>query len=129
MGSRLMLWAAMACVCHVAMTDARAQSAAETVAVTAQTVLPAGPGAKTPNGKSPDGWHFGATSYGWATSLSGSATARGNTVNFNASIIDIVQKSNSVLAWDSYFEAAKGRFGAYLDVVWSRVQMPKSATS
>lgn len=108
------------------MTDACAQSAPETVAVTAQAALPAG---NAPNGKTADDWHFGATFYGWATSLSGSATARGNPVDFNASIIDIFQKSDSVLAWDSYFEAAKGRFAAYLDVVWSKAQVPKSAAS
>jgi len=109
------------------MTDACAQSVPGTVAVVAQTALPAGASASMRNGKSADDWRFGVTIYGWATSLSGSATARGNTVSFNASIIDIVQKSDSILAWDSYFEAAKGRFGAYLDVVWSRVQIPKSA--
>ena len=129
MGSRLLFGVAMLGLCPVAMTDACAQPVPETVAVTAQTALPAGPGAKAQNGKSADDWRFGATVYGWATSLSGSATVRGNTANFNASIIDIVQKSDSVLAWDSYFEAAKGRFGAYLDVVWSRVQIPKSAAS
>ena len=52
------------------------------------------------NGKSPDDWRYAATLYGWATNLSGSATARGNTVNINASIIDLLQKSNSLLGSD-----------------------------
>jgi hypothetical protein len=79
--------------------------------------------------KSPDDWRFSVAFYGWATNLSGNATARGNTASFNASIIDIFQKSDSVAAWDSYFEVNKGRFGAYFDFVWSKVQMPKSAAS
>jgi hypothetical protein len=79
--------------------------------------------------KSADDWRFGLTVYGWATSLSGSATARGNTVNFNASIIDIFQKSDSVAAFDGYFEADKGRFGVYADFVWAKLGIPASAAA
>jgi hypothetical protein len=117
-------WVATAGICLTAIPLAQAQPVTE-----GQTPLPVGTAPQAQHGKSADDWRFGATFYGWATNLSGSATARGNTVGFNASIIDIFQKSDSVLAWDSYFEAAKGRFGAYLDVVWSRVRIPKSAAS
>ncbi len=79
--------------------------------------------------KSPDDWRFGLTAYGWATSMSGSVTARGNTVNFNASIFDLFQKSDSLAAWDSYFEADKGRFGLYADFVWARLGVPSSAAT
>ncbi len=122
-------WVGAACAFGLTTVDAHAQAVPEPAPVTVQTALPAGPGARTANGKSADDWHFGVTLYGWATSLSGSVTARGNTVDFNANIIEIFQKSDSVLAWDSYFEAAKGRFGAYLDFVWSRVKIPKSAAT
>jgi hypothetical protein len=96
-----------------------------TSVVRAQT---AGPVA-TSTGKTDDDWRFGLTFYGWATSMSGSATARGNTVNINASIIDLFQKSDSVAAWDSYFEANKGRFGFYADFVWARLGIPTSAAA
>jgi hypothetical protein len=69
--------------------------------------------AQAVTGKTDDDWRFGVTVYGWATSMSGSATARGNTVNINASIVDLFQKSSSLAAWDSYVEANKGRFGFY----------------
>jgi hypothetical protein len=79
--------------------------------------------------KSSDDWRFAATIYGWATNLSGSASARGNTVDINASVIDLIQKSDSLLAWDSYFEANKGRFGLYGDVVWAKLGIPASAAA
>ena len=39
---------------------------------------------QTTDGKSADDWRFALSVYGWATNLSGSATARGNTVNINS---------------------------------------------
>jgi hypothetical protein len=100
-----------------------------TSVVRAQTAGPMLTGSGTGTGKTDDDWRFGFTAYGWATSMSGSATARGNTVNINASIIDLFQKSDSVAAWDSYFEANKGRFGFYADFVWARLGIPASAAA
>ena len=68
--------------------------------------------AKSGDGKSPDDWRFAATVYGWAVNLNGSATARGNTVNINASVIDLLQKSNSLIGFMGDFEADKGPFGS-----------------
>jgi hypothetical protein len=107
----------------VGLTGAAASVASAQTVGTAATETPKG------DGKSVDDWRFGLTVYGWATSLSGSATARGNTVNFNASIIDIFQKSDSVAAFDSYFEADKGRFGVYADFVWAKLGIPASAAT
>jgi hypothetical protein len=84
---------------------------------------------KSGDGKSADDWRFGVSVYGWATSLAGSSTVRGNTTNFNASIIDLFQKSDSVAAFDSYFEADKGRFGIYADFVWAKLGIPASAAA
>ena len=69
---------------------------------------------------------FAATVYGWAVNLNGNATARGNTVNINASIIDLLQKSNSLLGLMADFEADKGPFGFYVDVVWAQLAIPAS---
>lgn len=69
----------------------------------------------------PDAWRFGFTAYGWAMSVAGNVTTRGQTVDVNASFIDLVQKSDSLIAWMSYFEADKGRVGFYGDLVWTRL--------
>ena len=84
---------------------------------------------KSGDGKSPDDWRFAATAYGWAINLNGSATARGNTVNINASIIDLLQKSNSLIGFMGDFEADKGRFGFFADVVWAQLGIPASAAA
>jgi hypothetical protein len=81
------------------------------------------------DGKWVDDWRFAATLYGWAVNLNGSATVRGNTVNINASVIDLIQKSNSLMALMGDFEADKGRFGFFADVVWAQLGIPTSAAS
>jgi hypothetical protein len=108
---------------------AQAQAVGPAATGTEQTQQPAAEKPKPVGGKTEDDWRFGVTVYGWATSMSGSATARGNTVNINASIIDLIQKSDSLAAWDSYFEANKGRFGLYADFVWARLGIPASAAA
>ena len=78
----------------------------------------------------PDDWQFAFTVYGWATNLSGSTTVRGNTVDFNASIIDILQHSSSLIGFMGDFEAKKGKFGFFADVVWAQLgSKPNKACS
>ena len=58
------------------------------------------------------------TPYGWTTSINGNATARGHTVDIDESFIEIVEKSDSLMALMGYFEARKGPFALFTDVVW-----------
>ena len=53
-------------------------------------------------------WEFSLTPYGWATSINGDITARGHTADINESFIEVVEKSDSSLAWMTYFEAVRG---------------------
>ena len=66
----------------------------------------------------PSQWQFSFTPYGWMTSVNGNTTAAGHTVDIDASFFDIVEKSDSIMALMGYFEARKGRFGFFTDVVW-----------
>ena len=77
----------------------------------------------------PDAWRFRFALYGWAPNVAGSLTARGQTVNVNASFIQILQKSDSLLGYMGYFEADKGRVGFYLDTVWAKLGFDSSTTS
>jgi hypothetical protein len=77
----------------------------------------------------PDAWRFRFALYGWAPSVAGSLTARGQTVNVNASFIQILQKSDSLLGYMGYFEADKGRVGFYLDTVWAKLGFDSSTTT
>ena len=68
-----------------------------------------------------DAWRFRAAAYGWAPSMSGNLTARGQTVDVNASFIQILQKSDSLIGFMGYFEADKGPVGFYADLVWAKL--------
>ena len=72
----------------------------------------------------PRKWEFSFTPYGWLAGVNGNVTARGQTVDVNASFIDIVQNSNSFAALMGYFEARKGPFALFTDVVWIDLGFP-----
>jgi hypothetical protein len=72
----------------------------------------------------PNQWQFSLTPYGWATSINGDIRARGHKVDVDESFIEIVEKSDSLLAWMSYFEARKGRFSFFTDFVWADLGFP-----
>src|SRR5215211_7081332 len=69
----------------------------------------------------PIGWAYRLTPYGWLTSMKGTQTVRGRSAKIDASFIDIVEKSDSLLALMGDFEARNGRFSIYGDLVWSKI--------
>jgi hypothetical protein len=66
-------------------------------------------------------WRFNAAAYGWLINVSGNVTAHGQTVDTNASFIDLVQKSQSLGGLMGYFEADKGEAGVYVDFVYTNL--------
>jgi hypothetical protein len=77
----------------------------------------------------PGTWRFRATAYGWLMSVSGNVTAHGQTVDLDASFIQLVQKSDSLVGFMGYFEADKGPAGLYADFVWARLGFTNSMAS
>ncbi|HEV3489894.1 MAG TPA: hypothetical protein VG224_04755 [Reyranella sp.] len=77
----------------------------------------------------PDSWRFRATAYGWLMSVSGNVTAHGQTVDVDASFIELVQKSDSLAGVMAYFEADKGSVGFYTDFVWTTLGFTDSTAS
>jgi hypothetical protein len=69
----------------------------------------------------PDPWRFNVALYGWAMSIGGNVTVRNQTIDTNASFIDLVQKSDSLVGFMGYFEADKGRLGVYTDLVFAKL--------
>ena len=93
-------------------------------AVTAQTE------ARQPSSPTdPDPWRFNAALYGWVLNIGGSVTARGQTVDTNASTIDLFQKSQSLGGLMAYFEADKGKAGMYVDFVYANLSFGKNTTA
>jgi hypothetical protein len=74
----------------------------------------------------PSGWTFTFTPYGWLTGIDGNVTARGHTVDINENFFQIAEQSDSLIALMGYFEARKGRFGLFADVVWADLGFPGS---
>ncbi|WP_428679650.1 hypothetical protein [Reyranella sp.] len=68
-----------------------------------------------------DAWRFQAATYGWLMSVSGSTTSHGQTVDTNASFIDLLQKSDSLIGYMGYLEADKGPLGVYADFVFTKM--------
>jgi opacity protein-like surface antigen len=69
----------------------------------------------------PSQWEFRFTPYAWATSVVGESTVRGQTLDVDASFLDVVEESESIAALMGYFEARRGRLALYSDLVWSRL--------
>lgn len=87
------------------------------------------PAASDQPGLDPDPWRFNVALYGWAMSVSGNVTARNQTLDINASFLDLVQKSNSLTGFMGYFEADKGRAGMYADLVYANLGFGADRTS
>jgi hypothetical protein len=77
----------------------------------------------------PDPWRFNVALYGWAVGVTGNVTARGQTVDVNASTIDLLQKSDSLIGFMGYFEADKGPVGFYADIVFAKLGFGASQTN
>jgi len=67
------------------------------------------------------GWTYRVTPYGWLTSMKGTQTVRGRSTKVDASFIDIVEKSDTLVGLMGTFEARNGPFALYGDLVWSKV--------
>jgi hypothetical protein len=72
----------------------------------------------------PSKWEFSFTPYGWFIGIDGNATAAGHTANIDKNFIQIAEESDYLTALMGYFEARKGRFGVFTDVVWADLGFP-----
>ncbi len=74
-----------------------------------------------PPAPDPEPWRFTIAPYAWAVGVTGSVTTHNQTIDTNASTIDLIQKSDSLGALMTYFEADKGRLGFYTDFVFAQM--------
>jgi hypothetical protein len=75
----------------------------------------------------PSPWTFRFVPYGWLTSMKGTQTVRGRSVKVDASFIDIVEESDTLVALMGDFEARFGRFALLADLVWSKIGFDRGA--
>ena len=74
----------------------------------------------------PTGWTYRFTPYGWLTALNGRQTIRGRSFKVNATFVDIVEKSDTLVALMGDFEAKNGPVTLYADLVWSNIGADRS---
>src|SRR5690242_14414554 len=77
----------------------------------------------------PEAWRFNVALYAWAINIAGNVTARNQTIDTNASFIDLIQKSDSLAGFMGYFEADKGRVGFYSDLVFAKLGFGSGQTN
>lgn len=74
-------------------------------------------------------WKVSITPYAWAADTNGTMTARGDTVDVNASFIDVLTRSSSIpLPFMGHLEARNGPLSLYGDITWMRLRFAGSAT-
>src|SRR6478672_2114739 len=92
--------------------------------------LPTAPAAQPKPPTFSPGWTFRVTPYAWATSLNGSQTVKGRTVDVNASFIDIIDATigdgGSLLALMLDMEARNGPFALLADFIGEKITINKS---
>jgi len=69
----------------------------------------------------PPSWSFRFVPYGWLTSLNGTQTVRGRSVKVDAGFLDIIEKSDTLVALMGDFEARNGPLALLGNVVWSKI--------
>jgi hypothetical protein len=73
-------------------------------------------------------WSFTFTPYGWMTFYTGTQTVKGRTVTVDTNVFQLLDKSESLVPWMSYFEARfEDRIGLFLDVMYANIKGGKSA--
>jgi len=77
----------------------------------------------------PEPWRFNAALYGWAMSVSSTMTVRNQTLDTNASFLDLMQKSDSLIGFMGYFEANKGSVGVFADLVFAKLGFAAAQTN
>ena len=90
--------------------------AASSPALAVDIVPPAPP---VPHPPVADAWQYRFAPYGWLLYMDGDITARGRDVSIDTNIFEILDESDSILAWMSYGEARRGGTGLYLDLIWA----------
>lgn len=75
-------------------------------------------------------WTFRFTPYGWLTSLSGSQTVRGRSVNVDASFVDImdatIEDGGTLIGLMGDLEARNGPFSIYGNFAWTKIGIDRS---
>lgn len=89
--------------------------------ISAAACLTAASAAAEEPASAPDKWQFSIAPYVWATALNGDLALHGRRADVDASFIDILQDTSSVIGLEGRFEVRKGDWGGYVDGIYNRL--------
>lgn len=73
-------------------------------------------------------WTFSFTPYAWLTAMTGSQTVKGRTVTVDTNVIQMFDKSQSLVPFMGYFEARyQDRIGLFVDLMYAHLTAADSA--
>jgi hypothetical protein len=63
----------------------------------------------------PDAWHVRVTPFVWAAGLYGDVTVRGRDAELDASFIDVLEDTDTLVGFQGHLEVTRGRLGVFGD--------------
>lgn len=70
-------------------------------------------------------WSYRFTPYGWLTALNGTQTVHGRSVKADASFVDIVENSDTLVGLMGDLEARNGPFDLLANVAWTKIAVER----
>ncbi len=82
-----------------------------------------GAGSAIPQSSNQDGgdWRVNLVPYLWVTGLTGDVRLKGRDIPVDASFTDVVSATDSLLAFEAYFDARKGKWGFFSDLMFIKL--------
>jgi hypothetical protein len=77
----------------------------------------------------PDAWHVGITPYVWAAGIYGDVTVKGQNAEVEASFLDLLEETDTLVGLAGRLEVTKGRFGVFGDVFYVKTEVEDSGTT
>jgi hypothetical protein len=74
-------------------------------------------------GDEPSAWRVTVTPYLWAAGLSGDVTARGTTASPDASLLDILEATDSLIGLQGHVDVMRGPLGGFADVLYLKLRV------
>ena len=77
----------------------------------------------------PDAWHVTLTPYAWAPGLYGDVTILGRDATLDASFLDILENTDTVVGLAGRLEVTRGRFGVFGDAFYTKTSVQNAGTT
>ena len=77
----------------------------------------------------PTAWHVTFTPYLWATGLYGHVTVRGKDAELDATFLDVLEDTDTLVGLQGRLEVTRGPWGAYGDILYVKTKVEDAGTT